>query len=388
MYRNMASPTTSDMSYWIRFFKDAGIPAGDAANYAVIFSDNRISRDMLMDLNKDYLNDMDITILGDVISILKHAKSVYTQESRDKALKNVSSTNSPTPRKSTAASRIVGHIIGSDPAASPLNEPPAPKISRELSARLGISKTEDKTSTVVHLSTMPRTEAPVPKKRRVLPEYEGSYKNKMQSETTGKSKKNLDQKGKQGDGTKTSVFDRLGLETPSSEPTITVTGLSKVSMASSTSVFSRLGKTSVKRAATSTVMLDDDDDDDDDKKDDKPLEYAGVLKNVTRLAKLSAAKKARKVLIEKKKKEMEESPSSFRTHGVLAPYAKTEPVNVKARLGQKGDSKPAADSSSSSLTVTFNQDQKGVKSRLGPQKSLPGNTSDSKGVFRRLGKLT
>ncbi|KAK3591782.1 hypothetical protein CHS0354_007631 [Potamilus streckersoni] len=385
----MASPSTSDMSYWIKFFKDAGIPAGDAANYAVIFSDNRISSDMLMDLNKDYLNDMDITILGDVISILKHAKSVYTQESRDKALRNVSSTKSPTPKKTTAASRIVGRIIGSDPAASPLNEPLGPKISRELSARLGISKTEEKTSTVVHLSTMPRIEVPVPKKRRVLPEYEGPYKITLPTGTTAKTKKLQEQKRKQ-DGTKTSVFDRLGLETQSSEPTITVTGLSKVSVASATSVFSRLGKTSIKRAATSTVMLDDDDIDDefDDKKDDRPLEYAGVLKNATRLAKLSAAKKARKVLIEKKKKELEESPSSFHTHGVLAPHAKIEPVNVKARLGHKVDNKPSADSSSSSLTVTFNQEQKGVKSRLGPQKSLPGNTPDSKGVFRRLGKQT
>ena len=69
----------SDMSFWIKFFKDAGIPAGDAANYAVVFSDNRITRTMLMDLTKEYLNDMGISILGDVISILKHAKTVFNQ---------------------------------------------------------------------------------------------------------------------------------------------------------------------------------------------------------------------------------------------------------------------------------------------------------------------
>ena len=67
------------MSFWIGFFKEAGIPAGDAANYAVTFSDNRITRSMLLDLNKEYLNDMGITILGDVIAILKHSKTVFNQ---------------------------------------------------------------------------------------------------------------------------------------------------------------------------------------------------------------------------------------------------------------------------------------------------------------------
>ena len=66
-------------SYWIKFFKDSGIPVGEAANYAITFSDNRISQDMLLDLTKEYLNDMGITVLGDVIAILKHAKAVHEE---------------------------------------------------------------------------------------------------------------------------------------------------------------------------------------------------------------------------------------------------------------------------------------------------------------------
>ena len=62
-------------SEWNEFFLDAKIPKDIAARYAVNFYKNRMSFDMLADLTKDYLRDLDITALGDIISILKHPKT-------------------------------------------------------------------------------------------------------------------------------------------------------------------------------------------------------------------------------------------------------------------------------------------------------------------------
>ena len=69
----------TETSYWLKFFTEAQIPAGDAAHYAVLFSDNRIQRGMLLDLNKEYLTDMGVSRLGDIIAILKHARTVHDQ---------------------------------------------------------------------------------------------------------------------------------------------------------------------------------------------------------------------------------------------------------------------------------------------------------------------
>lgn len=64
---------------WFNFFLEAGIPPSDAGNYAVTFTQNRIQSDMMSDLTKEYLAEMGITVLGDVIAILKHARVVHTQ---------------------------------------------------------------------------------------------------------------------------------------------------------------------------------------------------------------------------------------------------------------------------------------------------------------------
>ena len=39
-------------SEWVKFFEDANIPTADATKYGVSFAENRISMNMLGDLNK------------------------------------------------------------------------------------------------------------------------------------------------------------------------------------------------------------------------------------------------------------------------------------------------------------------------------------------------
>ena len=73
--------TTTSTKEWLRFFLDAGIPRSDCTKYAMTFYENRILiPEMLPDLNKSYLrDDLGITVLGDIISILKHAKKIHAE---------------------------------------------------------------------------------------------------------------------------------------------------------------------------------------------------------------------------------------------------------------------------------------------------------------------
>lgn len=69
----------SSFEVWNNFFLSAGIPANVAQDYAITFSQHRIRIDMLKEITKDILLDMGIKAMGDIIAILRQAKSICTQ---------------------------------------------------------------------------------------------------------------------------------------------------------------------------------------------------------------------------------------------------------------------------------------------------------------------
>ncbi|XP_048736588.2 uncharacterized protein C19orf47-like [Ostrea edulis] len=382
----------SDTSFWIKFFTECGIPAGDATSYAIIFTDNRIQKDMLMDLTKEYLKDMGITVLGDVIGILKHAKEVHSQNARDKVLKGsgVVRTSSPVPKRSTAASRTVNHYLGSDPDAAPMSLPIVPKLSKELSARLGeVPQTESPKSNnnVVKINKRTAEEVPVPKSRRVLPEHEGRYKITMPAGTTPKTQKILQQTERR----KFNVFDRLGEESGT-----------KASTDTPPSVFNRLGgKTALKRSATSTSI------DLDTSSADPPLEYAGILKSSP-----SPVKKT-KITITNNKKYASLGKITISNKTVTSAAGKIQQKTVTTKKLLLAKTRVNSNPTSSSAAMDKAAESMSIRQRLGKKISLPvvSSTTDdmdtpkvktgitkgrggqksevtsSSGVFSRLGKV-
>ncbi|XP_044125042.1 uncharacterized protein C19orf47 homolog isoform X1 [Bufo gargarizans] len=247
-------------SEWISFFKEAGIPAGPAVNYAVTFVDNRIQKTMLMDLTKEIINELGITAVGDVIAILKHAKIVHRQDICNALTEVPSQTSMQSELRRNAnspATRMIANSLSRDsPPSPPLRRPETStsKISVTVSNKVALKKSQAALSSPVDDS---EAEVPV-KRRRVTAEIEGKYIINMPKGTTERTRKILEEQAAKG-MIRTSVFDRLGAE-------------SKVDTtlgAKPTGVFSRLGDAHVEEKSP----------DSDD--DSSVLQYVGVLKRMS-----------------------------------------------------------------------------------------------------------
>uniref|UniRef100_A0A8B9Y6G7 AKT serine/threonine kinase 2 n=1 Tax=Bos mutus grunniens TaxID=30521 RepID=A0A8B9Y6G7_BOSMU len=260
---------TMATSEWIQFFKEAGIPPGPAVNYAVMFVDNRIQKSMLLDLNKEIMNELGVTVVGDIIAILKHAKVVHRQDMCKAATESVPCSPSPLPSEirrgaSSAASRMITNSLNRD---SPPGTPPRrPDTSTSKISVTVSNKMAAKSAKAAALACREEESLSVPtKRRRVTAEMEGKYIINMPKGTTPRTRKILEQQQAAKGLHRTSVFDRLGAETKAD----TTTGNKP------TGVFSRLG-------ATPETDEDLAWDSDNDSSSSSVLQYAGVLKKLGR----------------------------------------------------------------------------------------------------------
>ncbi|KAM7413060.1 hypothetical protein PAMA_020439 [Pampus argenteus] len=243
----MASVTTAT-SEWIQFFKDAGIPAGLAVTYAVSFVDNRIQKNMLMDLSKDIMMDLGITVVGDIIAILKHAKQVYRQDMCKMATEAISSGQTSVQAElrrtaNTPATRMIANALSHDsPPTTPARRP-----DNRLSVTVSNMQANKSNKAVASQPADEGNGLPAVKRRRVTAEMEGLKR--------------------------TSVFARLGAESKAD----TTTSNNKVTPP--TGVFSRLDRAGEdgQRPGKIAVSMHLDDEDDSDG-EGSVLQYAGVLK--------------------------------------------------------------------------------------------------------------
>lgn len=230
-------------SFWLNFFKDAGIPSKEAKNYAVMFTEHRIRKDMLMDLNKDILNSLGVTLIGDVISIVRHAKEVHSATTREKVLegdgsklvslrKNEQTKNVKKPEKKLTISDRLGN-----------NSSTNTKVS--ISERLGrlVSNDQPKTTHPANLTSDSFDDEPSTKVRKV-PADEGAYTVIKPKGTTALTKKIL-AKEQDTAGNCISMCVHSSQSKKVAEPRITITGLADYSKGksdtTSSSVFGRLG---------------------------------------------------------------------------------------------------------------------------------------------------
>ncbi|XP_026935351.1 uncharacterized protein C19orf47 homolog isoform X2 [Sagmatias obliquidens] len=418
-------PATSE---WIQFFKEAGIPPGPAVNYAVMFVDNRIQKSMLLDLNKEIMNELGVTVVGDIIAILKHAKVVHRQDMCKAATESVPCSPSPLPGEirrgaSSAASRMITNSLNRDsPPGTPPRRPDTStsKISVTVSNKMAAKSAK----AAVFFNRWSLSPAVVPgpvldawgqrlfhawlpflfqvsaaalarqeeesltgptKRRRVTAEMEGKYIINMPKGTTARTRKILEQQQAAKGLHRTSVFDRLGAETKAD----TTMGNKP------TGVFSRLGAT----PETDEDLAWDSDND----SSSSVLQYAGVLK---KLGRAPAKASPQPALTVKAKATSSVATAAAPTLRRLAfssqPGLERKPeslskVSIVQRLGKAALVPEAQDSqvtstkskSSAEVKVTIKRTLVGPRGSsssegLGAQMDHAGTVS----VFKRLGRRT
>ncbi|XP_050525894.1 uncharacterized protein C19orf47 homolog [Daktulosphaira vitifoliae] len=221
--------STFSKEWWIKFFLEAGIPAFASTKYAAIFFENRIQSNMLMDLDKDILKEMGITVIGDIIAILKHAKDVYREGfygnsgNEVSTQKNSSSINNETapPKKKIVANKIKKIVVRKVKVSSESEVEEELPVSKIIKKKVLPQQTQHNTKIITRkIITKPKTI--VKTKAGVIESDDDNCVPTSEIKT------------------KSSVFDRLGVGDVSSTTPNIDSGVNSDSK--KTSVFQRLGK--------------------------------------------------------------------------------------------------------------------------------------------------
>ncbi|XP_054453668.1 uncharacterized protein C19orf47 homolog isoform X4 [Anoplopoma fimbria] len=315
---------------------------------------------MLMDLSKDIMMDLGITVIGDIIAILKHAKQVYRQDMCKMATEAISSGQTSVKAElrrtaNTPATRMIANALSNDsPPATPARRP-----DNRLSVTVSNMQANKSGKAVLSQPADEGNGLPAVKRRRVTAEMEGKYIINMPKGSTARTRRILAQQVKKG-SKRTSVFARLGAESKAD----TTTSNNKP-----TGVFSRLGRGEEETDKPQPVKMSgniDVDDEDDSDGEGSVLQYAGVLKRTPAVQKKEPATKPAPTTLRrlggKFKLPPSDTPTSSSPNGL--PPAK---VSVLQRLGKL----PATHlSAAASPTAADTQDNRVTSTRPKAQEGL------------------
>lgn len=265
----------------MKFFKGAGFPQDVATKHAVVFSNNRIKPDMLPDLDKPSLKEMGITLMGDMIAILRYAKKVVEETTCERFLVDTEDIASASKVNSKPVAKKVIKEIGNKTMVSLASKTDSTKkIVKPLPTTAKKIMTVKKPISVSNTNNTTNQKQTSMKRKLVSEEvYENDDDNwniveKKVKATNGKdntieytvtvpkSSSVRTQVLKKPVEQKRTVFDRLGDSSVTSTtnladttPTFNITGVSKDVFKRSNSVFKRLGDIDDKRDHVTTAGI-------------------------------------------------------------------------------------------------------------------------------------
>lgn len=266
-------------AYWVKFFKGAGFPQDVATKHAVVFSNNRIKPDMLPDLDKPSLKEMGITLMGDMIAILRYAKKVVEEttcerflvDTKDK-VESSKSTVKKVSTKTISSSTKLEKVNNKHKTETVLTKKTI-KIPTNSGKKIIVDKKSTSTSGEIIADLANQKKQTL--KRKLKEDNAFDINNEGEWEESPKKLKSLDNKEtvgytvilpkgstsrsqqilKKSTEQKRTVFDRLGDSSVTSTtnptetlPTFNITGLGKDIL--KRSVFNRLGDKDAKKDTT------------------------------------------------------------------------------------------------------------------------------------------